>query len=350
MNRQAILMVNLGSPDSPDISDVRRYLSNFLMDKYVVDLPWLLRRCLVTVILFGRSERSSAAYQSVWLPEGSPLVVLSKKLADALEVAANKPVYLAMRYGKPSIDKALYRIKNNQDIDEILLLPMYPHYASSTVETCIKEVQRLCKKYHVTQKITTLPIFYNNPFYIDALVLSAKKWLAEDYDHLLFSYHGLPLSHLRKADPTGCHCLTPYCCEQSSSFVHKTCYKRHILQTTKAFVEKASISDDRYSIAFQSKVGKSKWMEPYTEKQVVALANKGVKKLLVICPSFVVDCLETLEEVDMRLRDTFIKAGGESFTTIPCLNDQSFWVENLTKQINGQLEAEPELAAIPLYL
>ncbi len=334
MHNRAVLLINLGSPDSYAEQDVQNFLEEFLMDKHVVDLPWLFRWLLVkNVIVPRRKAAVSKAYKSIWLDQGSPLKVLTQSLADKLHVEMGVSVFLGMRYGQPSIAKAVYEIKKNKEIDEVLVLPLYPHHAGATVKTALEQVERLWKKYRVVAKFTPLPVFYDKADYIDALVQSAKPFLEKDYDHIIFSYHGLPERHLKKEDKTGCHCLTPSCCDQSSSIAHKTCYKMHVKMTTKAFVKKANIPKDGYTIAFQSRVGFDKWLKPYTSDVVKELAEKGVKKLLIICPSFIVDCLETLEEINLRMKALFLNSGGESFTLIPCLNDNPYWVKKLKDQI-----------------
>ena len=329
MQGRAVLLVNLGSPDSPEVSDVRRYLNEFLMDKHVIDLPWPLRRLIVSAfVLPSRPKQSAEAYQSVWLPEGSPLKVISEKVREKLQAQTEIPVRLAMRYGAPSIEQELLVLARQEAVKEILLLPMYPHYAMSTVKTCIEEAQRVMQKHGIRKTLNIHPVFYNHPDYIHALVDSARPWLEQDYDHLLFSYHGVPERHIRKDDPTGSHCLTPDCCQKPSA-AHATCYRHQLYQTTAEFVRAAGISDNRYSVAFQSRLGKAKWLEPYTDKTIEQLARQGVKRLLVMCPAFTADCLETLEEIAMQGQEIFEAAGGETLTLIPCLNDHPTWIKTL---------------------
>ncbi|MCK5893133.1 MAG: ferrochelatase [Endozoicomonadaceae bacterium] len=332
MQGRAVLLVNLGSPDSPEVSDVRRYLNEFLMDKYVITLPWLLRRLLVTFLLATRPKQSAEAYLSVWLPEGSPLKVMSEQVREKLQAQTELPIRMAMRYGSPSIEQQLLELSMLEQTEEILLLPMYPHYAMSTVKSCLAETQRVMKKQNIRKTLTIHPVFYNHQDYINALVESAKFWLKQKYDHLLFSYHGLPERHVREDDSTGHHCLTPDCCYKPSP-AHATCYRHQLYQTTASFVRAAGISDDRHSIAFQSRLGKAKWLEPYTDKTIEQLARKGVKRLLVICPAFTVDCLETLEEIAIQGDALFKAAGGEQLIMIPCLNDHPVWISTLKQWV-----------------
>ena len=327
---RGVLLVNLGSPDSTAVADVRRYLNQFLMDKYVIDLPWLLRRILVSAfILPSRPKTSAEAYQSIWMPEGSPLKVYGQRLQEKLQQQMDTPVRLAMRYANPDMETQLTALANQPGIKEIMLFPLYPHYAMSTVKTVTEEANRIISKYGLDVQLTVHPTFYDESDYIEALVESARPWLEQSYDHLLFSYHGLPERHLKKDDPTGNHCLSSKDCCQRSTTAHTTCYRHQVYRTTAAFVERAQIPVDRYSVAFQSRLGRAKWIEPYTEPQLKELAANGVRKLLVICPAFVADCIETLEEIGIRGQETFIAAGGESLTLIPCLNDHPMWVETL---------------------
>ncbi|WP_027708185.1 ferrochelatase [Zooshikella ganghwensis] len=331
MEGRAVLLVNLGSPDSPSVSDVRRYLNQFLMDKYVIDLPYLLRRLIVSCFVLPRRPKQSAgAYASIWWPEGSPLKVLTERLTEQL---ANKTravcVRYAMRYGSPSIEQELISLASRPDVTEILVVPLYPHYAMSTVKTCVVELERITRDQDIRLPVYVHPVFYEDEAYIGALYDVAKPFLQQSYDHLLFSYHGVPERHIRKDDPTGSHCLSSADCCQQSSVAHLTCYRAQVLKTTAAFVAKAGIEQDKYSVAFQSRLGKAKWLEPYTNKQLVSLAEQGVKKLLVMCPAFVSDCLETLEEIAIQGEEIFKAAGGESLTLIPCLNDHETWAEVL---------------------
>ncbi len=329
-NKRAVLLANLGSPDAPDEHSVRRYLNQFLMDPLVIQLPWFLRRMIVSLFVLPKRPKDSAeAYQSIWWDEGSPLVVLSRKLRDALQAKLELPVFMSMRYGQPSIESAILEIQALDGIEEILFVPLYPHFADSTVQTSIEEARRCIKKHNLNVCLKTQEAFYEQEDYIDALVASAKDALDTEHEHILFSYHGLPESHLKKADPTGQHCLASKdCCEQPS-IAHATCYRHQILATTRAFVDRAGLQEENYSVAFQSRLGRAKWLDPYTEESIRKLAQQGVKKLLVICPAFVTDCLETLEEIGIRGEEVFQEAGGESLSLVPCMNDHPLWVDTL---------------------
>ncbi len=330
MSNKAVLLANLGSPDQPKTKDVRRYLNQFLMDPYVIQLPWPLRRMIVSLFVLPRRPKASAeAYQSVWTEQGSPLIVLSEKLRKALQQRLSIPVGMAMRYGQPSIESQLIELANKPDIEEILFIPMYPHYAESTVTTSIAEAKRVIKKRKLKIKLTIVEPFYNQPDYIQALINTTQPYLQQDYDHLLFSYHGLPEMHITKLDKSKKHCLKQANCCQVAHAVHKTCYRHQVMATTECFVKATGLEADKYSVAFQSRLGRAKWLGPNTEDRLRELAEQGAKQVLVICPAFVTDCLETLEEIAIRGEEVFQQAGGEKLTLIPCLNDHPDWVNVL---------------------
>ena len=332
--KKGVLLVNLGSPDSPSVSDVRRYLHEFLMDGRVLDVNPFTRFCVVNfAILPFRPKQSAHAYRSIWTSQGSPLIVISRNVQAHLQQKVAVPVELAMRYQNPSIPSAVRRLAAQQ-IDELLLIPLFPHYAMSSYETAVLRVKEVAARLAPKMQIQVQPPYYDQPDYIAALTASAQAFLAKGFDHLLFSFHGLPERHLRKSDPTGCHCLTvPNCCEVASP-AHATCYRAQCLKTVTAFVEKVRIPKEKYSISFQSRLGRDPWLKPYTDFELARLPTLGVKRLLVICPAFVSDCLETLEEIGIRGRETFIKAGGTQFAQIPCLNEHPLWLEILQKMIN----------------
>jgi len=331
MTKKAVLLANLGSPDQPDTPSVRRYLNQFLMDPYVIQLPRLLRRLIVSLFVLPRRPKTSAkAYQSVWLDEGSPLVVLSERLKQALQAQLDIPVAMAMRYGNPSIESQIIDLSKQADLAEILFIPLYPHYAESTITTSVEQAKLVIKKHKLNIKLSVIEPFYQQDSYINALVNSAKPFLSQDFDHLVFSYHGLPESHITKLDNSGAHCLKQAACCQQESDCHNTCYRHQVFRTTERFVEKAGLTSEQYSIAFQSRLGRAKWLGPNTEDRLRELAQSGAKNILVICPAFVTDCLETLEEIAIRGQEVFSEAGGEKLTLIPCLNDHADWVDVLT--------------------
>ena len=332
MSNKGVLLVNLGSPNSPSVPDVRRYLREFLMDGRVLDVPWLIRFGIVHLaILPTRPKQSAHAYQQIWTPAGSPLIVTSQAVRTELQRRLPIPLELAMRYQNPSIVRALDSLRN-QGVTECLVIPLFPHYAMSSYETAVVRVQELQAKIAPQMALRVQPPYYDNPDYVRALVGSAAEYLKQDYDHLLFSFHGIPERHLRKSDPTGAHCLAqPNCCEGENP-AHATCYRAQCYKTVAAFVKLAGVKN--YSVSFQSRLGRDPWLKPYTDLELPRLAAAGVKQLLVICPAFVSDCLETIEEIRIRGRAAFIAAGGTDLRQIPCLNDHPLWLDALEKMAN----------------
>ncbi len=327
---RGILLVNLGTPASCAVRDVRRYLNQFLMDPYVLDVPWALRRAIVSAaILPFRPRRSAEAYAKIWdyagPGTGSPLLHYSRKLADAVDEAVDVPCELAMRYGEPSLAAAVQRLEE-QDVRELLLVPLYPQFADSTCSTTVHAVQQLIP---VWMKLHVLPPFYARPGYIRTLTDLVREHLPARWDHLLLSYHGLPERHITRADPTGNHCLkSPDCCQVRSP-AHATCYRHQCLRTSELLTQALGIPEDRFTVSFQSRLGRLPWLTPYTDQTLAALPHHGVRHVVVACPAFVADNLETLEEIGMTGRKTFLDAGGESFTLVPCLNDRPDWVSEL---------------------
>ena len=332
MTDHALLLVNLGSPASTAVADVRRYLNEFLMDPHVVDLPWPLRRLLVALILVRRPAASAEAYRSIWWEEGSPLLVLGRRLqAKVAERWSHGPVELAMRYGEPSIDGALQRLAG-AGVRRVTVVPLYPQFADSTVTTVLEEVRRVLQSRQLRLETDVLPPFYDQPEYLDALAASAAPYLEQGFDHVLLSYHGLPERHLHKSDPTGSHCLrSADCCQRASGALLASCYRAQCLRTSSGLVERTGLGEGQWSVSFQSRLGRAKWIEPYTEAALEELAARGVKKLLVLCPAFVADCIETLEEIGERGREQFREAGGQELVLVPCLNDHPQWVEALVR-------------------
>jgi ferrochelatase len=337
MSQKGVLLVNLGSPDSTSVPDVRKYLREFLMDPRVLDSPWLVRWCVVNLaILPKRPAESAEAYHKVWTPEGSPLVAISRHVQHKLQqrVGDSLAVELAMRYQNPGIEPALLRLRA-QGVQELLVFPLFPHYAMSSFETAVVRVKELAARIAPEMELKIADPFYRDPDYIASLVASASDYLQSGYDHLLFSFHGLPERHLQKSDPTHRHCLqSPNCCE-TPSIAHDTCYRAQCFATVRAFVEQTGIPSSKFSVSFQSRLGRDPWLKPYTDYELQRLPQSGVKKLLVMCPAFVSDCLETLEEIAMRGRETFLEAGGETFALIPCLNEHPRWLDALEKIVRG---------------
>lgn len=322
--------------------DVRRYLREFLGDERVLDIPAPLRWALLEgIILRTRPKKSAHAYASVWTPQGSPLMVTSERVRVLLAqaVGPDTPVYLAMRYGRPSIAEVIARIAA-AGAEEILLVPQYPHYAMSSWETVVVRVQEEAARLAPQLKVTCVEPFFADEDYIEALHAVAAPYLRKNYDHLLFSYHGIPVRHLRKA---GCCCgesaqVDECCSSWSPSFA--TCYRAQVLATTRALVARAGIGAERHSVAFQSRLAGEPWLRPFTDGELQRLPQAGVKRLLVICPAFVTDCLETLEEISGEGRETFLAAGGESFEQIPCLNDHPAYIAFLAGRVERWLSGK----------
>ena len=323
--------MNLGSPDSTEVKDVTRYLKQFLMDERVIDYPYLLRTILVKgLIVPFRAPKSAAAYQTIWTKEGSPLVVFTKQLQQAVAAGLEEKVAIGMRYGNPSPEAAFDELLAREPgLQEVVLVPLYPHYAMSSYETAVAYAREIFKKKNYHFKIVTVKPFYKEQHYLEAMVANMRPYLQQPHDHILFSYHGIPERHIRKSDTTGNHCLqTPDCCNVASA-AHATCYRHQVFTTTQKLMEQLNIPTGKYSISFQSRLGKG-WLQPFTDMRFEEMPKEGIKKLLVVCPAFVSDCLETLEEIDERGKESFLKAGGESFTMIPCLNTHPLWVKAIT--------------------
>jgi len=342
--KRAIVLMNLGSPDSTSVKDVKKYLDEFLMDERVIDKPWLLRALLVKgIIVPFRAPKSAEAYKTIWTEDGSPLIVISQQLGEALKKEMEEPVAIAMRYGNPSPKNAFDELlEKNPDLTEVIAVPMYPHYAMSSYETAIEYAKEQHKKGGYKFKLTIIKPYYDNADYIDALCESIKPHLKNDYDLMLFSYHGVPVRHIYKGDVTGQHCLKVTNCCDVPSEAHKYCYRHQCWTTTRLVTERLNIPKEKWQFSFQSRLGRDPWLQPYTAVQLEELPKQGVKKILVVCPAFVSDCLETLEEIAEQGKETFLHNGGESFEMIPCLNVHPLWVRAIAKWIkeyeNGNQE------------
>ncbi len=331
---KGVLLVNLGSPESPTPKDVKPYLDEFLMDKYVIDVPFLLRALLVrSIILRKRPEKSAAAYAKIWWEEGSPLVVISERMKKKVATKVDIPVALAMRYGTMTILKGLQELKD-KGVTEVMLFPLYPQHAMASTTTILVLAEELRQKHFPEMKFTIVPAFYNKPGYIKALANSMKKHLNTfEYDHLLFSYHGIPKRHIRKTDITKSHCTIDNKCCVTPSPAHEFCYRHQCFETTRQVVELLGIPEGKYSQTFQSRLAGDKWLTPYTDVEINKMPEKGIKKLAVVTPAFVSDCLETLEEIAMEANHQFKEHGGEEFLAIPCMNDGDEWCETVADWI-----------------
>jgi ferrochelatase len=329
--------MNLGSPDSTTVPDVRRYLDEFLMDERVIDYPAFFRNILVRgIIIPFRAPRSAAAYRTIWTKEGSPLIVLTKQLRDAVQAKTEMPVAIAMRYGLPTPKMGFDELlTQNPDLQEVVMVPLYPHYAMSSYETAVEHAMAAYQQGNYKFKVRIVPPFYADSGYIQALVSSIRPYLNQPHDHILFSYHGIPERHIRKSDPSKNHCLNHYdCCSVDNPEVHSKCYAHQTRVTTMLTAAGLGLKAGTYSQSFQSRIGK-KWLTPYTDMRLQAMPKEGIKNLVILCPAFVSDCLETLEEIAEAGKASFLAAGGETFTLIPCLNTHPLWINALLKLVEA---------------
>jgi len=330
--KRGVLLVNLGSPKSTSKKDVRRYLNEFLMDEYVIDIRWFFRSLLVQgIILNTRPKRSAKAYKKIWTPEGSPLIVISKQVQEKLSKIVDYPVSLGMRYSEPSIESGIKELVE-KGVNEIILLPLYPQYSTSTTKTVIEKAEEVRQKKFPNLNIKYVEPFYNNDLYIDTLSESIKNNLPKDYDKIIFSYHGLPNRHIFKADSTKT-CNLENCRTEGEEHLNKQCYLNHCYRTTSLVRKKLGLSEDKVMVTFQSRLGKSAWIQPYTDESLRNLPSQGIKNIIVVCPAFVSDCLETLEEISIAGAKEFRQAGGENLTYIPCLNYDDKWINSIKELI-----------------
>lgn len=329
-------MVNLGSPDSTDVKDVRRYLDEFLMDERVIDIPYWKRFLLIKgIILNVRPKKSAAAYKKIWWEEGSPLIVISERFSEKVKKKIDIPLALGMRYGSMSIEKALQELEA-QNVTDVYLIPLYPHFAMSSFETVVEKAKDLLASSFKGMKMDVLAPFYKNPDYIKVMSQHLQKELEGfDYDHILFSYHGIPERHIFKGDTTGSHCKLDGSCCETKSVAHDTCYRHQCFETTKGIVKELGLEEGKYRNSFQSRLLKDPWLKPYTDFELEAMPEQGIKKLAVITPAFVADCLETLEEIAMEGKEEFLAFGGEEFRHISCLNEDDAWVDVMVQWINN---------------
>lgn len=333
-NRDAILLVNLGTPKSPATIDVYRYLIEFLTDKRVIDLPWWKRQLLVRgVIVPLRCRQSARSYQKIWTDEGSPLMVYSKRVKALLQeqMGDDYIIEMAMRYQEPSIEGALERLKK-ESFKRLLILPLFPQYASATTGSVHQKVMDIVSQWEVIPEISFINEFSTHPHFIQAFCQVAENNNLNDYDHILFSFHGLPEQHLIKADQNN-HCLkNADCCKKISKKNH-TCYSAQCYATANGIANALGIPSTGYTVAFQSRLGKEPWLQPYTSDMLRDLLAKGHKRLLVFSPAFICDCLETIFEIAIEYKEEFIKEGGERLDLVPGLNDHPAWINALNQMI-----------------
>lgn len=329
--KKAVLFLNIGSPETTEVKDVQKYLNRFLMDPFVITAPFFVRWLLMKkFVIPRRSPRSAEAYKKVWTKDGSPLVSLTQKLMENLNLTdPDHQWFAAMRYSAPEVIDVLAEIKK-QGFKDIILFPAYPQYATSSTESTIKYVEEKLKVMGWNPRISLISDFYQDPEFIENIAMEVPKDIEpQAYDHVLFSFHGLPESHLTKINSA---CSFNSCCETINE-QNKKCYRAQCYQTAKLVAEKLNLQKDKWSMSFQSRLGPQQWIRPYTDKVTEEMAQSGhVKKLLVFSLAFVTDCLETLEELDMELRKEFLAHGGEVFRRVPCLNDKFYSARSIAKK------------------
>jgi ferrochelatase len=330
--KTAVLLLNLGTPDSPSVSDVRSYLSQFLNDPRVIDIPWLLRKILVNgIIVPFRAPKSAKIYKKLWTENGSPLLFHSINVKALLQQELNDThdVYLAMRYKNPSIPSVLEEIRK-KNYTKIILLPMFPQYASASTGSALEEAMRIIGSWWVIPEVRIISQYYDHPLYINAFVDRGKQFNISEYDHVLFSYHGLPERQVDKVyDNDLC---TNHNCEDEVDEENKFCYKATCYATTRLLVEQLNIPKEKYTVCFQSRLDK-KWLEPFSDKIVEECAKKGMKKLLVFSPAFTADCLETTIEIGEEYQEIFEEHGGKKVQLVESLNSHPLWVQCLKELV-----------------
>jgi ferrochelatase len=329
--KKGILLVNLGTPDSPSVSDVRRYLDEFLMDGRVIDIKPIPRNLLVRgVIVPFRAPQSAKLYKEIWTDQGSPLLVygldnkrdLQEKLGDEYVVA------LGMRYQNPSIESALNELKAAR-VRSIQVIPLFPQYASATTGSVHQKVMEIVSKWQVIPEISFLNSYHDHPEMIDIFASNGRKYGVENYDHVIFSFHGLPQRQLIKADLGKSHCLKSGTCCRTLTDTNFHCYSAQCFDTARLIAENLGLKEDQYTVSFQSRLGKEPWIEPFTSTVIDELAKAGKKRLLVFCPAFVADCIETLHEIAVEYQEDFEKAGGEKIQLVESLNSDPRWIDIL---------------------
>lgn len=337
-NKIGVLLINLGTPDSFQKKDVRRYLKEFLSDKRVIDIPYLFRLLLLhCIILPFRTKKSAHAYKTVWLKEGSPLKVYSEQLVQGVQSllgVENYVVELAMRYQNPSITNSIKKL-TQKNVDKIVVFPLFPQYASAASGSALEKVYDELKNAWNVVPVSIVPPFYNHQLFIQCFINRIEETLNTfQADYILFSYHGLPERHILKSECAGKNiCLKQTACCSRVTSDNAYCYRAQCFATTQAIVEKMNLKPNSYSNSFQSRLGRTKWIEPYTDVVLPELAKKGVKKLAVVCPAFVADCLETVEEIAIRAKEQWISLGGENLVLVPSLNAQYDWVQAVAQLV-----------------
>ena len=338
LGKKGILLINLGTPDDPGRGAVYRYLKEFLMDRRVIDIPWLQRTLLVRGIIAPfRSGQSSKLYKELWTENGSPLKYYGEKLTEGVQkdLGSDFEVELAMRYQSPSIESGIDKLMK-KGVSSILVFPLFPQYASASTGSAHEEVMRVISQKQVIPDVKMINSFHNLPGMIEVFSDNARAFDIPSYDHILFSYHGLPARQLIKADPTGHHCKKAENCCAVLGVHNQHCYSAQCYDTTYAIANNLGLKKEDYTICFQSRLGRAEWNKPYTSDVLKIRAEKGDKKLLVLCPAFVADCLETTVEVSTEYMEEFQEMGGETVDLVPSLNDHPKWIKTVSDLIREE--------------
>lgn len=335
-NKTAVFLINLGTPDEPTVGAVRRYLLQFLNDKRVIDIPWIFRKILVNLIIVPfRAPKSTKLYKQLWTKEGSPLLTNTLLLQEKLqkELGDQAKVFMAMRYQNPSIPNTLHAIRA-EGYSKIVVLPLFPHYASSTTSSVIEAVWDEIRKWNVIPSVQTINQFYDHPLFLDAFAKRIASYNPDDYDFVLFSYHGLPTRQTdrihQKISTTGCTC------DKAMPQHGKFCYKATCYETTRLLAQRLGLEKDCYSTSFQSRLS-NYWLKPFTDATLTELPQKGIKKVLVVAPSFVADCLETIVEIDYEYKELFTANGGQKLTMVESLNADDSWVNAIKEMVKNSI-------------
>ena len=337
MNKTGILLIQLGTPDSPSVPDVRKYLREFLNDARVIDIPWLARKILVNLIIVPfRAPKSAKIYRKLWTEKGSPLLFYSESLKNKLQklLGDDFEVELAMRYQNPSMDEVLERMRR-KNYNRILILPLFPHYASATSGSAVDKAMKIIKKWWVIPEVKMITQFWDDEGYLNSFVEKGRRYKIDEYDHIIFSYHGLPVRQVDKVYIDGKPC-SDHNCENEITEENKYCYKAQCYATSRILAERLKIPSEKYTVSFQSRLDKN-WLTPFTDKIIIEQAAKGAKKLLVFSPAFVADCLETVIEIGDEYQQLFKEHGGDKLQLVESLNDDNNWVEALKKLIEKNI-------------
>ncbi len=337
MSKTGVLLINLGTPDEPKIGAVRRYLFEFLNDPRVIDLPWLLRKFLVNLIIVPfRAKGSTKIYKELWTDKGSPLLFYGESVQEKLQAQLGEDfgVHLAMRYQNPSMEKVMGEM-HLLNYKKIIIIPLFPHYASASSGSAMEKAMRILSKWWVIPEISIVSQFWDDEGYINAFVERAKQYDLKEYDHVLFSYHGLPERHVDKVYEDGTPCKD-HNCEQEITEDSKYCYKATCFATTRLLAEKLNIPQEKYTVAFQSRLD-NKWLEPFSDKIIEERAKKGDKKILAFSPAFIADCLETTVEIGSEYQEIFEEHGGEKVQLVESLNDHPLWINTLEKMVRKRV-------------